>query len=99
METKTSRFLKVRTNRRSNGGARTVVLQVLAEGPSYILGRPVDPKTGEDRSYLRKDGVVVDKQEMIFREAIAWTRRMAEDLKYGGLVPAGKRQVVVGDCK
>jgi len=85
------RFLKIRTSKDAIGGAKTLYLSVEVDTPAIFFGRAVNPKTAEDTSYVRKDGVIVDMKHMIFKTAIAWTQEMKEDLKYGGLVPVGVR--------
>ena len=85
-------FLKVRLSKGAVGGAKTIYLDVLADRPTALLGRKVDPITLDDGSYTRADGTMVDVKHLIVKEAIAWVQPMREDRVYGNLVPDGPRR-------
>ena len=59
----------------TNKRPRTMVLELIGETPQFYHGRKVN-RFGEDNSFMRKDGVVVDLQ----------TKALEMNRKHGWLV-------------
>jgi hypothetical protein len=70
---------------------RTLYLAVLSSGVRGLCGRRINPQTREDYSYLRADGVIVDRHELILWGAVKWIQPMRENPHYGDLEPDGER--------
>ena len=64
---------------------RAFYLDRITENDKFILGRKVN-RFGKDNSYIRKsDGMIIDKQDMIFRDAIESITEMKMNNHYGEL--------------
>lgn len=75
------KYLKIRLKDQAVGnGAKTILLEVLADKPDYILGYKVN---------LRGDAVECtpnhEVKQLIMRDAIKWTKEMELDKFYGML--------------
>jgi hypothetical protein len=78
-----SRYERI-TIRPEGGRARTGWFEVLSEGPSLLLLRPVS-KAGEDRSHYNSEGVLVDVQELVSTELVVNRQPARMNVHYGEL--------------
>jgi hypothetical protein len=69
----------------TNKRPRTMVLELIGETPQFYHGRKVN-RFGEDNSFMRKDGVVVDLQELIDKALVTKTKALEMNRKHGWLV-------------
>lgn len=63
------RFERITIRPEGSPRSRTGWYEVLADGPVFLLLRPVDA-SGEDRSHYNADGVLVDVQELVSTELV-----------------------------
>jgi hypothetical protein len=80
-----TRFVKLWFKKGTPGKAKTMLLEVISETPSWWFGRKVN-RFGDDNSYQRKDGVIVDVQQLIDKNAVEKFKELTMDKKYGELV-------------
>jgi len=72
------------TLKTERGKSRSYWVRLIRKGKKMSLYRQVN-KEGEDSSYYRRDGVLVDKQWLVDNSLILKEERAVEDKKYGTL--------------
>lgn len=80
------KYLKLRMKKDASGphAGRTIYLSVTSETEQFYIGRRVD-REGDDFSYERSDGTIIDTIDIIHRDAVKWAVPVGYD-KYGFLV-------------
>jgi len=78
------------TLRTGKGKSRGHWVRLIKKGEKMSLYRQVN-REGQDSSYYRKDGVLVDKQWLVDNKLILKEERAVEDRKYGTLKVVRKR--------
>ena len=81
----TTLFVKIRLKHTAPGGARTMRLRLIADTPTFYLGRKVDHH-GNDDSYMRRDGTIIDRQQFVDKTLVEWAKSQEMDKFYGILV-------------
>lgn len=69
---------------RDKGKTRRIWAQILNDYPGFLLLREVD-RNGNDKSYERADGVIVDRQRLIDKTVIISRKPAQENRTYGTL--------------
>ena len=85
------------TLKEGKGKSRGYWVRLIKKGKVMSLYRRVN-REGEDSSYYRKDGVLVDRQWLVANSLILKEERAVEDRVYGTLkvVGRGKRKTATG---
>ena len=78
-------YVKLWFKKGTPGKSRTMLLEVISEPPVWWFGRKVN-RFGEDNSYQRGDGMLVDVQQLISKAAVDKFKKLTMDKKYGELV-------------
>jgi hypothetical protein len=75
-------YIKLWIKPENGGRMRTMLLALLFETAQFYHGRRVNCY-GEDDSFMRRDGTIVDVQQLIDKALVVKTKVLEMDKKYG----------------